>query len=42
MQDEYFAVSESKIVVVRNYIKNHIILKKTWQQEYDELINMDL
>ncbi|MCP9769170.1 IS200/IS605 family transposase [Lacihabitans sp. LS3-19] len=42
-QDEYFAVSvsESKIGVVRNYIKNQEAhhSKKTWQQEYDELIN---
>jgi putative transposase len=41
-QDEYFAigVSESQIETVRNYIKNQEIhhTKKTWNDEYDELI----
>ena len=41
-QDEYFAasVSESMLVIVRNYIKNQEEhhSKKTFQEEYDEFI----
>jgi len=41
-QDEYFAVSvsESMLVIVRNYIKNQEQhhSKKTFQEEYDEFI----
>ena len=41
-QDEYFAVSvsESKLDLVRNYIKNQEEhhRKKTFQEEYQELI----
>ena len=42
-QDEYFAVSvsESKLDIVRSYIKNQEQhhLKKTFQEEYDEFID---
>jgi len=41
-QDEYFAVSvsESLVDIVRNYIKNQEShhAKKTWDEEYNELI----
>ena len=43
-QDEYFAVSISQSVIdrVRNYIKNQEEHhnKKTFEHEYDELINI--